>query len=54
MAEKMKASLSVALTALAFGAMVAGGLYWILPTLPWWAYVIVALPFSGVAYKDWR
>ena len=54
MAEKMKASLSVALTALAFGAMVAGGLYWILPTLPWWAYVIVALPFAGVAYKDWR
>ena len=54
MAEKMKASLSIALVALAFGALVAAGLYWILPNLPWWAYVIVALPFAGVAYKDWR
>jgi membrane protein implicated in regulation of membrane protease activity len=54
MAEKIKPSLWVALAALAFGAMVAGGLYWILPALPWWAYVIVALPFAGVAYKELR
>ena len=54
MAEKMKASLSIALVALAFGALVASGFYWILPNLPWWAYVIVALPFAGVAYKEWR
>jgi membrane protein implicated in regulation of membrane protease activity len=54
MAEKKNPSLWVALAALAFSAVVAGGLYWILPALPWWAYVIVALPFAGVAYKEWR
>lgn len=48
----MKPSSQVALQALIFGAVIAGGLWWFLPPLHWAVYAVVAAVVAGFAYSS--
>lgn len=49
----MKGSEKIALSAAAFGSVIAGGAYWLLPIFPWWVYAILGFSAFGTAYDQW-
>lgn len=51
MGTNLKASEKQALIAGGIAAAATGGLYWVLPDLPWWAYAIVGLLLLGSLYQ---
>jgi len=40
--------------AVTVGIIFTAGIYWYLPLLPWWVYVILFTISAGLAAKDWR
>lgn len=50
--RKSKKSEQLSIIAFAIAAAVTTGLYWFLPSLPWWAYLLVFLISIGAGYSQ--
>lgn len=46
----MKGSEKIMLSSIAFGAVVAGGVNWLFPQLPWWGFLIITFFAGGSVY----
>ena len=51
--KSVKPSQGMALAALVFGSVIAGGFYYVWPYALWWVYPVIALLAAGPAYKTW-